>query len=119
MDSKTDRAARAYWTLVLAAAAIMMITMGSRATTGLFLSPLNTATQLGIVKISFALAIGQFVWGASQPIFGAIADKFGAVRVVIAGGLLLAAGTAMTPFVSTEWGLMLTLGVLTACGAGA
>ena len=119
MTSKTEMSARAAWILMIAAAAILMITMGSRVTTGLFVSPINTATQLGIVKISLALAIGQFVWGVSQPIFGAIADKYGAVRVVIAGSLMLALGTAITPFVTSEWGLVLTLGILTACGAGA
>jgi len=104
---------------MLSAAAIMALTMGVRQVTGLFLSPINTSTQLGIVKISLAMAIGQFVWGASQPIFGAFADKYGASRVVIFGGVLLALGTALTPFVSTDWGLMLTLGILAACGAGA
>ena len=117
--SKTDHSARDAWILMLAAAAILMITMGSRVTTGLFVSPLNTATGLGVVKISLAMAIGQLVWGASQPIFGAIADKYGTVRVVIAGCLMLALGTAITPFVTSEWGLVLTLGILTACGAGA
>ena len=64
------------WPLVLTAAAIMTITMGARQSMGLFVSPLNTATGLGIVAISFALAVGQFTWGASQPIFGAIADRY-------------------------------------------
>jgi hypothetical protein len=59
------------WPLLLSAAAILMITMGARQSLGLFVSPLNTATGLGIVAISFAMAVGQFVWGASQPIFGA------------------------------------------------
>jgi len=119
MDSTTDRNRRAAWTLMLAAAAILALTMGIRQVTGLFVSPINTSTQLGIVQISLALAIGQFVWGVSQPIFGAFADKYGAARVIVSGGLLLAFGTALTPFVSSEWGLMLTLGILTACGAGA
>ena len=57
------------------AAAILTITMGTRQSMGLFVSPLNSATGLGIVAISFAMAVGQFVWGASQPIFGAVADR--------------------------------------------
>ena len=104
---------------MLAAAAIMMITMGARLTTGLFISPINTSTGLGIVSISFALAIGQFVWGAAQPIFGVIADKYGSVKVIILGALMLAAGTAITPFMSTQWGLLLSMGFLSAAGAGA
>jgi MFS family permease len=104
---------------MLTAAAIFMITMGARQSFGLFISPLNSATGLGIVTISLALAVGQFVWGASQPIFGAIADRYGPARVIIVGAVLLAAGTALTPFVSSGWMLVLALGVLAAAGAGA
>jgi MFS family permease len=119
----TDKAASTLkasaWPLMLIAAAIMTVTMGARQSQGLFLSPLNTSTGLGVVTISFVMAVGQFVWGASQPVFGAVADRFGPTRVVMLGALLLAAGTAATPFVKSEWALMLTLGVLAAAGAGA
>jgi MFS family permease len=110
---------RAAWGLILAASAILMITMAARLTTGLFLSPLNTATGLGVASISFAMAVGQFMWGASQPIFGAVADKVGSARVIVLGAVLLAGGLAATPFVSTQWGLLVTLGILSASGAGA
>jgi MFS family permease len=110
---------RAAWMLILAASAILMITMGARLTTGLFLSPINTSTGLGIASISFAMAVAQLMWGASQPVFGAIADKYGPARVIILGGLMLAAGTAATPFVDSQWGLILTMGLLSAAGAGA
>ena len=118
-ETTSVTARRRVWLLMLSAAAILMITMGVRQTSGLFVSPINTATGLGIVSISFALAIGQFVWGATQPIFGAIADKYGSVRVLIVGTLLLAAGTALTPFVDSQWGLIVTMGILSAGGAGA
>ena len=110
---------RSIWPLILTAAAIMTITMGARQSMGLFLSPLNTATGLGIVAISFAMAVGQFTWGASQPIFGAIADRYGSGRVIVVGGILLAVGTALTPFASTQWMLLATIGFLSAAGAGA
>ena len=45
-----DYAAQA-WPLVLAASAIMMITMGVRQSLGLFVSPINSVTGLGIVRI--------------------------------------------------------------------
>jgi len=104
---------------MITAAAILTITMGTRQSMGLFVSPLNSATGLGIVAISFAMAVGQFVWGASQPIFGAVADRYGSARVVMAGGVMLAIGMAMTPFVDSQWMLMLAIGVVTAAGAGA
>lgn len=112
-------ATRAYWSLAIAGAAILAITMGIRQSLGLFVSPLNTSTGLGIVTVSFALAVGQFVWGAAQPIFGAIADRAGNVRVMIAGGLLLALGLAATPFMGSALGLVFFLGVVVAAGAGA
>jgi MFS family permease len=118
MNAATAKS-HATWPLVVTAAVILMITMGSRQTQGLFISPLNTATGLGIVSISFALAIGQFVWGASQPIFGAIADRHGPARVIVIGGLMLAVGWALTPLVTDQWMLILTMGVISAAGAGA
>jgi MFS family permease len=119
MTTQNEMTPRAAWLLILAAAAILMITMGARLTTGLFMSPINTSTGLGIANISFAMAIGQFMWGAAQPIFGAVADKWGSAKVIILGAFLLAGGTALTPFVSTQWGLILCMGVLSAAGAGA
>ncbi len=108
-----------HWGLLITAATMLMITMGVRQTTGLFLQPIHQSTGVGIAAISFALAIGQFVWGAVQPVFGAIADKQGSTRILMAGGILLALGMALTPFMSSQWGLMFTLGLLTAAGAGA
>jgi MFS family permease len=107
------------WPLLLTAAAILMVTFGARQSIGLYLSPLNTATGLGIANISLAIAVGQFVWGASQPLCGVLADRYGSARVIAAGGVLLAAGTAAAPFMRSEAGLILTLGLLTAAGAGA
>lgn len=111
--------ARAMWTLMLAASAVMMITMGARLTTGMFLSPINTATGLGVATISFVMAVAQLVWGAAQPVFGAVADRYGPARVIALGGVMLALGTAATPFVDSELGLLFTLGLLAAAGAGA
>ena len=119
IEPMSEMTPRAAWLLMLAAAAILMITMGARLTNGLFMAPINTSTGLGIASISFALAIGQFVWGAAQPIFGAVADKWGSVKVIVLGALLLAAGSALTPLVSSQWGLILTMGVLSSAGAGA
>lgn len=107
------------WALLLIASAILMVTMGARQTIGLFIAPLNTATGIGIVGISLAAAINQFVWGLGQPVFGALADRFGTGRVLALGGLILVAGLALTPFVHSELQLIGTLGVLVAFGSGA
>lgn len=105
--------------VTLAAAGIMMVTMGARQSLGLFVGPINETTGLGIASISLALAIGQFTWGAIQPVAGALADRFGPSAVLTGGVLLLALGSAITPFVGTGFGLAVTLGVLSAMGSGA
>ncbi len=110
---------RSSWFYISIAAAILMVTMGARQSMGLFVSPLNTHTGLGIAKISFAFAIGQLVWGVVQPVFGAVADRWGAGRIIALGAVLLAAGSYLTTQVTTEWGLILAAGVLSAAGAGA
>ena len=108
-----------HWPLILSAAAILMITMGARQSLGLFISPLNTATGLGIGAISFAMAVAQFVWGAAQPVAGAVADRYGPGRVLAFGVVVMALGFALTPFMANQWGLVFTIGLLSAAGSGA
>ena len=105
--------------ITLAAAGILMVTMGARQSLGLFVGPLNTSTGLGIVAISFALAVGQFAWGAVQPLAGAAADRLGPRPVLLAGIVLLAIGSAITPFMTSAWGLTFAIGLVSAMGAGA
>ncbi len=107
------------WAVTLSAAGILMVTMGARQSLGLFLAPVNSTTGLGIASISLAMAVGQFMWGAVQPIAGAIADRFGPARVLLGGLLLLAFGSAITPFMDSTWGLVFSLGLLSAIGSGA
>jgi len=103
----------------LAAAGILMITMGGRQTFGLFIAPVDGSTGLGIATISLALAVGQFTWGAIQPIAGAAADRYGPRAVLISGILLMALGCAITPFMGSGFGLIVALGILANMGSGA
>ena len=105
--------------ITLAAAGILMITAGIRMTNGLFLSPINSSTGLGIVSLSLAMAIGQFVWGAVQPLAGALADRHGARPVLLGGVSLMVVATASIPFMTSAFGISVMLGVLSAAGAGA
>lgn len=110
---------RGPWLIVLCAAGVLLVTTGIRQSLGLFVAPLDGITGLGVVSISLALAVGQFVWGAVQPGFGALADRYGAPRVLVAGSLCLASGVALASLARTQWALVLTLGLLSAMGAGA
>lgn len=105
--------------ITLAAAGILMITMGARQSIGLFVGPMNTSTGLGMVTISFALAIAQLAWGAIQPLAGAAADRWGPGAVLAGGIVLMALGFALTPLLDSAFGLVFTQGLALAIGSGA
>ncbi|EGV35959.1 MFS transporter [Neisseria weaveri] len=110
---------RYLWMVVLAAAVVLMITMGIRMSLGLFVQPMVNSTALSIASISFAMAVSQLVWGMSQPLTGALADRFGAKPVLYWGTLLLVAGCVAVPLLPGIWGLTFSMGVMLALGAGA
>ena len=115
----TQAPTRTPWLLLLAASSILMVTMGVRQTSGLLIDPIHVSTGLGVAQISFSLAIGQFVWGAVQPLFGAMADQRGPLPVLVGGGVLLAVGLLAATLLPGAWGLNLSFGLLLAAGAGA
>jgi MFS family permease len=117
-DARAPHRQWSIWIVLLAAAGTFALTMGTRQTMGLFLGPLNTATQLGLGSISLAFAFGQLCWGLTQPFAGAMADRVGAGRVLFVGVLLVALGTIITPLMTTTAGLIVAIGVLSAGGAG-
>jgi MFS family permease len=108
---------RLYWTLVIPAAAILAVTMGIRQSLGLFLSPLNTSTGLGIATVSFAMAIAQLTFGLAQPLFGMLADQVGSYKAIVFGTFLFALGLAITPYMSSGLGLVFAIGIFTAAGS--
>lgn len=85
----------AAWRLTIAAAILMGLVVGGRSAFGLFVSPLNTASGIGLAELSFALAVGQLGIGFTQPLVGAIADRFGAAKVIVVGAAMLALTTAL------------------------
>lgn len=120
MDTK-DKLLNKYpaiWLVLLGTAGTFALTMGARQSMGLFLSPMNTATGLGVGNISLAFAFGQLWWGLTQPFAGAFADKMGAGRVLCLGIILVALGTFITPLMTTTAGLIFAIGMLAAGGAG-
>ena len=67
---------------------IGMISFGPRSALGFFLTPLSEANHWGRDVFAFALAIQNLLWGVGQPFAGAIADRFGAPRVLAVGAIL-------------------------------
>ena len=90
-----------------------------RMTLGLFVRPVVDSTELSIQEFSLIIAVFQLMWGVSQPLSGALADRFGAFKVLGGGALLLVCACLMVPQMPTYWGLMLAIGLLFAFGTGA
>lgn len=87
----TARSPAAAWptpAMMLAAGALIpAIFLGVRHGFGLFLTPMSTAYGWGREEFAFAIALQNLVWGASQPVTGMLADRFGAGRAIIGGAL--------------------------------
>ncbi|SCK23484.1 MFS transporter [Vogesella sp. LIG4] len=98
--------------LLLAASAIVSLSMGVRHGFGFFLPPMTQA--FGWTRETFALALGlqNLVWGASQPFAGAFADRYGPGRVLVAGGVLYSLGLALMTVSANGWLLSGSAGLL-------
>ena len=80
--------------LIAVGCAIALIAFGPRSAIGQFLSPMSFGHGWGRETFSFAIAVQNLLWGATQPFAGAVADRFGPVRVLSAGAMLYAVGLA-------------------------
>ena len=110
---------RKHLSIALAAGAVFALALGLRQAQPLFISALNSHTGIGYATISLAFGIAQLTWGVAQPVAGAVADRWGPRRVMIAGVTLLAAANMATPFSGNAVVLTLLIGVAAAAGAGA
>ena len=108
---------RQLW-IIAAAGLVFALIFGVRQSVALFIGPIHSATGLGIAAISLAFACAQLMWGITQPIAGAVADKYGTGRVVAAGAVLVMLGTVLTPHATSAWTLVLLIGVVAAGGGG-
>ena len=107
------------WPVIAAAAFILLITIGMRMSLGLFLRPVVNTTDLSVAQFSLVIAVFQLMWGVAQPTTGALADHYGAWKVLGGGALVLAAACFLIPQLPTFWGLMFAVGLLLAFGTGA
>jgi len=114
-----SNAARAYVGVAIAAGAVFAFGLGIRQSQPLFISAINSQTAIGYATISLAFGIAQLMWGVAQPIAGAIADRHGMRPVMIVGVLCIAVATALTPFATSALALILLIGIIAPCGAGA
>ncbi|MEN8641160.1 MFS transporter [Pseudomonas sichuanensis] len=103
------------WVL-LGAALILALSLGVRHGFGLFLAPMSADFGWGREVFAFAIALQNLIWGLAQPFSGALADRLGAAKVVIIGGILYAAGLVLMGMADSIWSLSLSAGLLIGIG---
>jgi MFS family permease len=102
--------------LVLCGCLIAMISFGPRSAIGFFLTPMSQAQHWGRDVFAFALALQNLLWGVGQPVAGAIADRYGAPRVLALGAVLYGIGLSLMAYSTTPLTLTLSAGVLIGFG---
>ncbi|MBM7059516.1 MFS transporter [Pseudomonas sp. UL073] len=107
---------RASGWVLLGAALILALSLGIRHGFGLFLAPMSADFGWGREVFAFAIALQNLIWGLAQPFAGALADRFGATRTVIVGGVLYALGLALMGSADSAWSLSLSAGLLIGIG---
>ena len=120
MTTRSPAAKLPTWAIILSAGVIVATAMGLRQVMGLYLKPMTTELDIGREPFSNAMAIANLVWGVGAVAAGAIADKYGAGRVIVGSALstslglylMYAASSPMELYVS---GVLLGIGV---CGTG-
>ena len=103
--------------VVLVAGCIVTgISLGVRATMGVYLDPITSDLGVGSGSFGLAIAIQNIVWGFGQPIAGGLADRFGTARVLVAGAILYAFGLLVAKEAESVAALNLGLGLLMGLG---
>src|SRR5919202_5749822 len=87
--------------IVLAGCLIALIGFGPRASAGLFQVPMTAEFGWGRDIFGLAIALQNLLWGIGQPFAGAVADRFGATRVLCVGALMYALGLVVMAYAAT------------------
>ncbi len=102
--------------IVVCGCMVIFLGFGIRSTMGIFLVPITEQYDWGRSVFAFAAAVQNIFWGFSQPLFGAIADRYGSGRVIIAGTLCYIAGLALMVASTTPLGFYISNGALIGFG---
>ncbi|MEY4698350.1 MAG: hypothetical protein RIT14_2778 [Pseudomonadota bacterium] len=87
--------------VLVAGCVILMLSFAIRASFGMFQIPVAAEFGWARSEFSLAIAVQNLAWGIGQPIFGALAERFGDRRAVVGGALLYAAGLVLSSLAVT------------------
>lgn len=108
--------------VVVAAAAgalILSLNMGVRQSLGLYLEPMTQANAWSRSEFAMGIALQNLIWGVFTPVAGALADRYGTVRALVAGAVLFCVGIVAMAVATTPAGYIAGAGALIGLGTGA
>jgi MFS family permease len=103
-------------TVLACCSIILMLSLGTRQSFGLFLQPMSMDLGWTRGSFAFAIALQNLLWGALQPFAGMIADRHGATRVTAIAGILYALGLVLMAHAETTGAFGFSAGVLVGLG---
>ncbi len=105
--------------IIACGCAIALLAFGPRSAMGFFQQPILDATGWGSATFGLAIAIQNLAWGIGQPVFGALADRFGAYKSIASGGIIYAVGLYIMGTADAPMGLHIGGGILVGLGVAA
>jgi MFS family permease len=112
-------AAKLPWLIIISGSVIAALTFGPRSAMGFFQLPMLQDMGWDRTTFGLAMAIQNLFWGAGQPVFGAIADRYGTWRVLALSGVIYALGLYVMAVAEDETMLHIGGGVLVGLGVAA
>ncbi len=98
--------------VIFCASLVILLSMGMRQSFGLFQTPISQSFGIGIAAFSLSLAIQNLMWGLSQPLIGALSDKFGSGKVIATSAVLQIFGLLMLANAEAVWELHVSTGII-------
>jgi predicted MFS family arabinose efflux permease len=105
--------------IIIAGCLVAMVNFGVRSSFGFFTAPISDAHAWPREYFSFAMALQNLLWGFATPVAGAFADRYGAARVLMAGAIFYAVGTAFMAFAGEPLVMHFGGGILAGIGIAA
>src|ERR1700736_5890865 len=102
--------------IIVCGCVIALLSFGPRSSLGFFVQPMSREFSWGRDVFGLALAFQNLLWGLGQPVAGAIADRFGTLRVMCAGAVLYAGGLILMRYAATPLSLNFGAGLLIGFG---
>ncbi|MFN3645140.1 MAG: MFS transporter [Gemmobacter sp.] len=91
--------------VLIAGCILLMLGFAVRASFGVFQIPIAAEFGWARSEFSLAIAIQNLAWGIGQPLFGALAERFGDRRAILAGGVMYAVGLVLSAFATTPFAM--------------